>query len=48
MSRRPFAWEKSYPPGLQWDLDFSSSTLVHLFDEAMQRHGERNAIESGA
>ncbi len=45
MSKRPFAWEKSYPPELSWDLDFTPSTISTMFDEAVAKHGERVAME---
>ena len=45
MSERPFAWEKSYPPGVSWDAPISVSTLTHLLDTAVAAYGPQRAIE---
>ncbi len=34
MSARPFAWERSYPPGLRWDAPLAITTLPQLLDRA--------------
>ena len=45
-SSRPFAWEKSYPPGVRWDTPLSPpSTIPALLDQAVVRHGSNVAIE---
>jgi long-chain acyl-CoA synthetase len=45
MNARPFAWEKSYPPGVSWDISIEPRTLSALFDEAAANFQERTAIE---
>jgi long-chain acyl-CoA synthetase len=45
MSGRPFAWEKSYPPGASWDIAIVPSALSERFDEAVAKFGQRTAIE---
>ena len=42
---RPFAWEKSYPPGLSWDAPITLSTVPALFAGALARHADRPAID---
>jgi long-chain acyl-CoA synthetase len=44
-SRRPNAWEKSYPPGLRWDSPIATSTLQELLDRAVAAYGDRPALE---
>jgi long-chain acyl-CoA synthetase len=43
--RRPFAWERSYPPGLDWDVVLETSTIGAMFDGAVARFADRPAIE---
>jgi long-chain acyl-CoA synthetase len=45
MSQRPFAWEKSYPPGVHWDAPLTIGTLTEMFDRSVAAHAERPAIE---
>jgi long-chain acyl-CoA synthetase len=45
MGQRPFAWEKSYPPGVRWDIAFSPATIPAMFDRAVAEHAHRSAIE---
>ncbi len=45
MTGRPFAWEKSYPPGLAWDTPIAVSTLPQLLDRAVAQHAGRTYIE---
>ncbi|MBL8571598.1 MAG: dicarboxylate--CoA ligase PimA [Phreatobacter sp.] len=45
MASRPFAWEKSYPPGVRWDAPIRVTTLGTLVDEAAASFGERPAFE---
>ena len=42
---RPFAWEKSYPPGLQWDAPIAVSTLTDLMRAGVAAHGDKPFIE---
>jgi long-chain acyl-CoA synthetase len=44
MSRRPHAWEKSYPPGVRWDASIATMTLQQLLDTSVATHGERRAF----
>ena len=45
LSRRPHAWEKSYPAGMRWDCAIATSTLQELLDRAAADYGDRPAIE---
>ncbi len=45
MSERPFAWEKSYPPGVSWDAPLAVSTIGGLFDKAVADFGPRRVFE---
>ena len=45
MTSRPFAWEKSYPPGLSWDAPIALSTVPALLAEAVRAHGPSIALE---
>ena len=42
---RPFAWERSYPPGLRWNAAIETSSLGDLLDRAVAKFGPRTAIE---
>src|SRR5437899_1822653 len=44
-SRRPYAWEKSYPAGMRWDSPIATSTLPELLDRAEADYGDRPALE---
>jgi long-chain acyl-CoA synthetase len=44
-SRRPYAWEKSYPVGMRWDCPIATSTLQELLDRAVADYGDRPALE---
>jgi long-chain acyl-CoA synthetase len=45
MTARPFAWEKSYPPGASWDFEIRLSTLCGEFDKAASSFRDKIAIE---
>ena len=45
MASRPFAWEKSYPPGVRWDTPIRISTIGSLIDTATATFGTRAAFE---
>ncbi len=45
MSTRPFAWEKSYPPGMSWDMPVEVSTLPALLRQAVAQYGAKPALE---
>ena len=42
---RPYPWEKSYPPGVSWDVPIETSTLTAMLDRAVAAYGGRAAIE---
>jgi long-chain acyl-CoA synthetase len=42
---RPFAWEASYPPGLDWDTPIEVQTLTAMLDNAVRRYGDKSIIE---
>lgn len=42
---RPFAWEKSYPPGMSWDRPVVLSTIPRLLQGCVADHGPATAIE---
>lgn len=45
MGHRPYAWERGYPPSLDWGAPIEVRTLPALLDSAVARHGDRPAIE---
>jgi long-chain acyl-CoA synthetase len=45
MSKRPFHWEKSYPPGLSWDAPINITTIPAMFDKAVIEHGPKPFFE---
>ena len=47
MIRRPFAWEKSYPPGVDWSAPLRTGTLNDLLAEACTRFADRPALSYG-
>jgi long-chain acyl-CoA synthetase len=42
---RPFAWEKSYPPGVSWDAPISVTTIPALLRQAASDFGSKTSIE---
>ncbi len=42
---RPYPWEASYPPGMQWDAPYQRGTLPELLAKAASDYGDRPAIE---
>ena len=40
----PHAWEKSYPPGLDWRAPIAPRPLTALFDEAVKAYADRTAM----
>jgi long-chain acyl-CoA synthetase len=42
---RPFAWEKSYPPGVSWDAPIEVSTVSALLDRGLARSAEAPAFD---
>ena len=47
MLRRPFAWEKSYPPGVEWGTPIKSGTLNDLMATAVATFPDRPALSYG-
>jgi long-chain acyl-CoA synthetase len=45
VAARPFAWERSYPPGVRWDAPVETGTIPGLLDRAAARFGDGTAIE---
>lgn len=45
MAERPFAWEKSYPQGVRWDVAFKPATITDMFVASVAANGPRPAIE---
>jgi long-chain acyl-CoA synthetase len=39
MSRRSYAWEKSYPSGVRWDAPIATTTLQELLDHSVANFG---------
>lgn len=44
MNARPFAWEKSYPPGLSWDHPIATGPVPNLLGEAAADSAERPVL----
>ena len=42
---RPFAWEKSYPPGVSWDAPIEVSTVSALLDRGLARAADAPAFD---
>ncbi len=36
-----YPWEKSYPPGVKWELDIPKKTLHQIFEESCAQYGNR-------
>ncbi len=45
MSPRPHPWEKSYPPGLAWDLAVPDYSLPELLQRCVTAHGHRTFLD---
>jgi long-chain acyl-CoA synthetase len=43
-ARRPYRWERSYPPGVHWDAPITTTTLGALLDRAAL-YGARPALD---
>src|SRR6267143_1411802 len=39
MARYP--WEKSYPPGVRWELEIPKKTIHQIFEESCAQFGDR-------
>jgi len=50
LSRRSYAWEKSYPAGVRWDCPIATSTFAGLLERAVADYaiGRRWNIATGA
>ena len=36
-----YVWEKSYPPGVKWELDIPRKTLQQIFEDSCAQYGDR-------
>jgi len=36
-----YPWEKSYPPGVKWELDVPKKTIHQIFEESCAQYGDR-------
>jgi long-chain acyl-CoA synthetase len=45
VSPRPHPWEKSYPPGLAWDLAVPDYSLPELLQRCVTAHGHRTFLD---
>ncbi len=36
-----YPWEKSYPPGVKWELDVPKKTIHQSFEESCAKFGDR-------
>src|SRR5262245_27179926 len=36
-----YVWEKSYPPGVKWDLDIPRKSIHQIFEESCAQYGDR-------
>ncbi len=43
-TERPYPWEKSYPPGVDWRAEIETKPLPELLDEAAEAHGGQTCI----
>ncbi len=46
-TQRPFAWEKSYPPGVDWGAQIKRGTLIGLLNDAVRRYEDLPALSYG-
>ena len=42
---RPYAWEESYPEGVDWQLSVTPEPLTRLLDDAVARFSDRPCLE---
>jgi long-chain acyl-CoA synthetase len=40
-----FSWEKSYPPGVKWEIEIEKKPIYALLDEAVKKWPNNNAID---
>ena len=36
-----YPWERSYPPGVKWELDIPKKPLHQIFEESCAQYGDR-------
>ena len=41
---RPYPWEGSYPPGVDWDATIEPRPLTKFLDDAVADYGDRGCI----
>lgn len=44
-AQRPYIWEASYPPGLQWDAEIPTGPLYALMDQAVAAWPDQRCME---
>ncbi len=43
-TERPYLWEQSYPPGVDWQAEIETRPLPELLDQAAEAYGEQTCI----
>ncbi|NQU59977.1 MAG: long-chain fatty acid--CoA ligase [Rhodospirillales bacterium] len=43
-TKRPYLWEKSYPPGVDWQADIKTRPLPEILDQAVKAYGEQTCV----
>ena len=43
-TERPYLWEQSYPPGVDWNAKLETGPLTDLLDKAAEAYGEQTCI----
>ncbi len=43
-TERPYIWEQSYPPGVDWGAEIKTQPLANLLDQAAEAYGEQPCI----
>ncbi len=43
-TERPYLWEQSYPPGIDWQAKIETRSLTDLLDHAAESYGEQTCI----
>ena len=36
-----YVWEKSYPPGVKWELEVPKKTIHQIFEESCAQYADR-------
>ncbi len=43
-TERPYLWEQSYPPGIDWQAEIEIRPLPELLDQAAEAYGEQTCV----